>query len=207
MALKTSNNPTARGKRSALLIVDLQNDFCPGGALAVPGGDRIVPVINEYIKLFSEVRLPIFASRDWHPEVTKHFKEYGGLWPPHCVQGTSGAEFHPDLHLPPDTIILTKGEDPEEESYSAFQSIDREGKPFTEALKTDGVAHLYVGGLATDYCVKASVLGAIDEGFTVTVLVDAIMGVNLQPGDSKRALEEMLRRKALTATLKEILLP
>ncbi len=145
MALKTSNNPTAKGKRSALLIVDLQNDFCPGGALAVHGGDRIVQVINEYIKLFSEARLPIFASRDWHPEVTKHFQEYGGLWPPHCVQGTWGAEFHPDLHLPPNTIILTKGEDPEEESYSAFQSIDREGKPFAEALRTDEVSHLYVG--------------------------------------------------------------
>ncbi len=207
MALQTSNNPTARGKRSALLIVDLQNDFCHGGALAVPGGERIVPVLNEYIKLFSKARRPIFASRDWHPNVTKHFKEFGGLWPPHCVQGTWGAEFYPDLHLPPDTIIITKGNDPEEDSYSAFQSVDKEGRPFAETLKRVGVEHLFVGGLATDYCVKASVLDAMDEGFTVTVLTDATMGVKLQPVDSRKALDEMLQGGASTTQLKEIELP
>ncbi|MFQ5585506.1 MAG: bifunctional nicotinamidase/pyrazinamidase [Thermodesulfobacteriota bacterium] len=191
-------------KNSALLIVDLQNDFCPGGALAVPEGDKVVPVLNEYISIFNEAGLPIYASRDWHPVVTKHFKEYGGLWPPHCVQGTRGAEFHPALQLPPDTIILTKGEDPDKDSYSAFQALDEGGRPFTESLLEKGVDHLYAGGLATDYCVKASVLDAIDEGFTVTLLTDAVRGVELEAGDSERALDEMTGKGALTSTIDKV---
>src|SRR3990172_5062826 len=93
-------------KSSALVIVDVQNDFCPGGALPVPEGDKVVPVLNKYIQRFQKAGLPIYASRDWHPEKTKRFKAFGGLWPPHCVQGTKGAAFHPDLKLPKDTIIL-----------------------------------------------------------------------------------------------------
>ncbi|MCM8792549.1 MAG: isochorismatase family protein, partial [Candidatus Omnitrophica bacterium] len=106
--------------KKALLIVDLQNDFCPGGRLAVPRGDKIVPIINKYIKLFSKNKLPIFASRDWHPKRTTHFKKFGGLWPVHCVQNTKGAQFHPKLRLPQETIIISKGMSPQKDSYSAF---------------------------------------------------------------------------------------
>lgn len=188
----------------ALLIVDFQNDFCPGGALAVPEGDSVVPVLNEYIKLFKDVDLPVFASRDWHPEVTKHFKDYGGLWPRHCVQGTNGAEFHSGLVLPPDTIIISKGEDPEKDSYSAFQASDLMARPFIEVLRAKGITHLYVGGLATDYCVRATVLEGIEKGFSVTVLLDAVKGVDLNPGDSEKALDEMVKRGAGKTTIKEI---
>jgi len=188
-----------RGK-SALLVVDMQNDFCPGGALAVREGDRIVSALNRYIEEFSKAGLPVFASRDWHPAVTKHFKQYGGVWPPHCIQGTRGAEFHPDLKLPPDAEIISKGMDPEADSYSAFQGVNDRGESLAEALKRRGVEHIYVGGLATDYCVKFSSLDALSSGFRVTVLEDAVRGVDLQPGDSERAIEEMKRAGAEVRT-------
>src|SRR3989338_4867141 len=110
--------------KKALLVVDLQNDFCPDGSLAVKEGDKIVPTVNKYIKLFSKAKLPILATRDWHPKVTKHFRQYGGLWPKHCVQDTKGAEFHPKLKLAKEAIILSKGMDPEKDSYSALQTVD-----------------------------------------------------------------------------------
>ncbi|HIE43707.1 MAG TPA: nicotinamidase, partial [Candidatus Omnitrophica bacterium] len=154
-------------KRSALLIVDLQNDFCPSGALAVPDGDSIIPVLNRYIDFFSKKNFPVFASRDWHPEKTKHFKEFGGKWPRHCIQNTRGAEIHPDLKLPKDTIILSKGMNPEEDSYSVFQAVDSNGENLFTLLNSLGVEELYVGGLAIDYCVKASVLDALKNGFRV----------------------------------------
>src|SRR3972149_6251805 len=108
--------------------------------------------------------MPIYAPGDWHPEKTRHFKAYGGLWPPHCVQETKGAEFHPDLKSAPNIIIITKGTDPEEDSYSCFQANDSEGNPFAGSLREKGVKHLYVGGLATDYCVRATVLDALKAG-------------------------------------------
>jgi len=187
--------------KRALVIVDTQNDFCPGGALAVPNGDQVVPVLNEYARRFAEEALPIFASRDWHPEKTVHFKDYGGKWPPHCIQGTRGAEFHPDLKLPEGTVIISKGMDPNEDAYSVFQGRDPEGKPFAQALREKGVEHLYVGGLATDYCVRATVLAALQEGFRVTLLLDAVRGVDVNPGDSERAIQEMIAAGANTATL------
>ncbi|MEK7802764.1 MAG: isochorismatase family protein, partial [Deltaproteobacteria bacterium] len=148
--------------------------------------------------------LPIYASRDWHPEKTRHFKAYGGLWPPHCVQGTKGAEFHPDLKPAPSVIIITKGADPEEDSYSCFHAYDSEGKPFAKSLKEKGVKHLYVGGLATDYCVRATVLDALKAGFSVTLLIDAIKGVDIKPGDSAKALEEMEKAGADKTSLKDL---
>ncbi len=187
--------------RAGLLVVDVQNDFVPGGALPVPEGDRVVPVLNEYTRRFREASLPVYFSRDWHPERTKHFKEYGGTWPPHCIQGTWGAEFHPELEVPPDAVIITKGADPEEDAYSAFQGRTPEGEPFAERLRRDGVTHLYVGGLATDYCVRASALDALKQGLRVTVLLDAVRGVDVQPGDSERALAELREAGADTATL------
>lgn len=191
-------------KNIALVIVDVQNDFCPGGALPVPEGDKVAPVLNKYIQMFQKAGLPIYASRDWHPEKTKHFKVFGGAWPPHCIQGTKGAEFHPDLKLSPQIIILTKGEDPNEDSYSAFQSYDSEKKPFTTSLRQKGIQHLYVGGLATDYCVRATVLDGLKQGFKVTVLMDAIKGVDIKPEDSANAIKEMEKAGADKAALKDL---
>ena len=190
--------------KGGLLIVDVQNDFCPGGALAVPDGDKVVPVLNRYIEIFQRAGLPVYASRDWHPAKTRHFKRFGGLWHPHCVKETGGAEFHQGLRLPEESIVITKGEGPDEDGYSAFQAVDPDGRIFSETLKRAGVTHLYVGGLATDYCVKASVLDAIREGFEVTVLADAVRGVDLEPGDSAGALEEMLKAGAKRTTIEEI---
>lgn len=187
--------------RDALLLVDVQNDFCPGGALAVPDGDRIVPIANWYARLFERRGLPVFASRDWHPAETKHFQAGGGPWPPHCVQGTKGAELHAMLSLPDDAVIVSKGMDPEQDSYSAFQAETPEGRALGEELKARGVERLFVGGLATDYCVQASVLDALKLGLQVFLLEDAVRGIELHPGDVHRAVEEMEEHGARTATL------
>ncbi|CAG0971922.1 nicotinamidase/pyrazinamidase [Geobacteraceae bacterium] len=177
---------------SALLIVDVQNDFCPGGGLPVPEGDRVVPVLNHYMALFGERKLPIFASRDWHPATTSHFRDYGGIWPVHCVQGSEGARFHRDLALPEDVIVISKGMDPSRDDYSAFQAIMDDGVRFSVVLKELGIRKLYVGGLATDYCVKESVLDGLRHGLSVALLEDAVRGVDLKPGDSASAIDEMV---------------
>ncbi|MFQ5828589.1 MAG: nicotinamidase [Candidatus Methylomirabilia bacterium] len=183
--------------RDALVVVDVQNDFCPGGSLAVPDGDRVVPALNQYIERFAALKAPIFASRDWHPRVTKHFKEYGGMWPPHCVQETRGADFHPELRLRPEITVVSKGMDPNEDAYSCFQAQDAEGTDFAVALGSRRVRRLFVGGLATDYCVKSTALNALKDGFEVVLLEDAIRAVDVNPGDGIKALEEM---KAAGAT-------
>jgi len=189
-------------KGSALLIVDVQKDFCPGGSLAVAGGDEIIPVINNYIRLFQEKGLPILASRDWHPETSVHFKTCGGIWPVHCVQGSEGAQFHPEMRLPESTVILSKGTNPErDDEYSDFRAVTEQGIPFPEFLKEQGISRLYISGIATDYCVKATVIDALNNGFAVTLLEDAISGVDLNPGDSARAIDEMI---AAGATLEDI---
>jgi len=191
-------------KFSALLAVDVQNDFCPGGSLAVPGGDRVVPVLNNYIDIFSKEGLPVIASRDWHPHETTHFKDFGGIWPPHCVQGTKGAEFHPGLRLPAEAVIITKGSEPGSDDYSAFQAVTPEDRPLEEFLSGLGIVSLFVGGLATDYCVRESVLEGLKRGFPVFLLTDAVAGVELKPGDSEKAVSEMLSAGAKEATLKEV---
>jgi len=190
--------------RAALIMVDVQNDFCSGGALAVRGGDEVVPVLNDYASRFSRAGLPIYATRDWHPEETSHFEPWGGTWPPHCIAGTNGAAFHSGLRFPKETVIVSKGTQPERDSYSAFHGQDYDDRSFEESLRRRGVHHLYVGGLATDYCVKFSVLDALSQGFAVTVLVDAVRGVEREAGDSERALEQMKRAGASTATLETI---
>ena len=126
--------------RDALLVVDVQNDFCPGGSLAVPEGDRVVPVLNGYIARFEAAGAPVFACRDWHPVRTRHFQAYGGVWPPHCVQGTTGAAFHPALALPREAAVFSKGMDPEQDAYSAFQGEDASGRPLVRVLKDRGRA-------------------------------------------------------------------
>ncbi|MEE9613975.1 MAG: bifunctional nicotinamidase/pyrazinamidase [Thermodesulfobacteriota bacterium] len=191
-------------KESALVVVDVQNDFCPGGALGVAEGDAVVEVLNRYMGLFRERGLPVFITRDWHPPETNHFKEFGGVWPVHCVQGTPGAELHPALKPPDGVTLLTKGDRPDEDAYSVFQARDPEGRGFSELLRESGVTRLYIGGLATDYCVRETVLDALREGFKVTVLVDAVKGVDLKPGDSERALGEMKEAGADTVTLEDL---
>ncbi len=188
----------------ALLIVDVQNDFCPDGALGVPAGDRVVAVVNEYAERFNRRRLPVFASRDWHPEETRHFRAMGGPWPAHCVAGTPGAAFHPDLRLPEGTVVMSKGTNPRDDGYSAFEATSEDGRGLSEALKARGVRRLYVAGLATDYCVRATVLDAIERGIEPVVLLDAIQGIDVEPGDEARALDEMMRAGARTATLATI---
>ncbi len=188
-------------KTAALVIIDVQNDFCPGGSLPVPEGDKVVPVLNRYIELFRAKELVVFASRDWHPARTGHFKAYGGIWPPHCIQGSSGAQFHPDLQLPPQVIIISKGMDPAKDDYSAFSGVSEQQIPFPETLKILGIRHLYVGGLATDYCVMETVLEGLRQGFSVTLLEDAVRGVDLSPGDSEKAMAEMTELGADTTNV------
>lgn len=178
-------------RKPALLVVDLQNDFCPGGALGVPDGDRIVSRVNRTIELFERRGLPILATRDWHPRVTKHFKEFGGAWPPHCIQGTKGARFHPDLRLPKDIVLLSKGMDPEQDSYSGFQALSPAGRDLESVVRDLGIDEIFLCGLATDYCVRATALDARRRGIRVHVLEDAIKGVEVRPGDSVAAIREM----------------
>lgn len=178
-------------KDAALLLVDVQNDFCLGGALPVPDGDKVVVPLNRVASCFEAAGLAVVASRDWHPEVTCHFKEFGGAWPPHCVQGSPGAAFHPALRLPDATVVISKGISPDSDSYSAFDGRSEDGMSLDETLSALNIRRLYVGGLATDYCVRSSVLDALSAGYEVTVLVDAIAGVDINQGDSVKALEEM----------------
>lgn len=187
--------------KDALIIVDVQNDFCPGGALAVTDGDQVVPALNLYIEKFRRAALPIFATRDCHPEKTRHFKAYSGVWPPHCIQGTRGAEFHAELALPVDAVIVSKGTSPDEEGYSGFEGRDEKGARLADLLRACGVEKLYVGGLATDYCVKHTVLDGLKQGFKVVLLEDAVRGVNLKSDDSERAIDEMARAGAQKETL------
>jgi nicotinamidase/pyrazinamidase len=186
-----TNLPTQSTDRAALVIVDVQRDFCPGGSLPARDGDRILPAINRHIAGARDLRLPVYASRDWHPTVTRHFKAYGGEWPPHCVEGTEGAEFHPALALPPDAIVISKGDDPERPGYSAFDGRTPDGRPFLTDLRERGIERLYIGGLTTEYCVKQTVLDARRAGLHVSVLLDAIAGINQHPGDADRSLIEM----------------
>jgi len=173
-------------KQKALIIVDVQNDFCPGGSLAVTHGDEVVAPLNELIKQFLDRGEPVFKTRDWHPAKTKHFKAYGGVWPVHCVQGTLGAEFHPDLIDDPRITIISKGIDESADGYSGF-----DGTNLGQLLRQQNVAEVWVGGLATDYCVKHTVLDALHEGFKVKALGDAMRAVNVNPADGAKAVEEM----------------
>ena len=190
--------------RDALVVVDVQNDFCPGGALAVPGGDAVVAPLNDYIARFRAADGAVFASRDWHPTKTRHFKSQGGVWPPHCVQGTPGAAFHPALALPAGVTIVSKGMDPGDDAYSCFQAETEDGLPFAAALGECGASRLFVGGLATDYCVRATVLDALKEGFEVVLLEDASRAVDLKPGDGERAMAEMIAAGARSVRLSDI---
>jgi nicotinamidase/pyrazinamidase len=191
---------------AALLIVDVQHDFCEGGALAVPGGDEVVPMINEVARAAAVARAPVFASRDWHPPQSSHFTAFGGAWPVHCVQNTPGAALHHALELPQATRVVTKGDsaaDPH--GYDAFDGHLDDGTPLARALRSLGVTCVVVAGLATDYCVRNSVFGARRAGFEVTLLRDAVRAVDVGDGDGQRAIADMIASGA-RVTDSEVLL-
>lgn len=184
-------------KKRALILVDVQNDFCPGGSLAVAHGDEVVAPLNKLAERFLERGEPVFKSRDWHTPTTKHFADYGGSWPVHCVQNTKGAEFHPDLIDDIHIRVISKGLG-DEDSYSAFDGTD-----LALQLQRLGVEEIWVGGLATDYCVKNTVLDGLKQGFRVKALADAMRAVDVNPGDGARAMEEMGLAGAEIVTTRE----
>jgi nicotinamidase/pyrazinamidase len=164
-------------KGDGLLIIDVQNDFCPDGALPIMGGDQVVPLLNRWIEAAQEKRIPIYASCDWHPMRHPSFKAEGGKWPAHCIAGTKGAAFHQDLKLPDDIVQITKGVRFDQDQNSAF---DQTG--LTALLRRDHVNRLWVGGLALDVCVLATVLDALQEGFRISVILEATRPVSLEGG-------------------------
>jgi nicotinamidase/pyrazinamidase len=170
----------------ALIAVDVQNDFLPGGSLAVPEGDAVVPALNRYLAAFAARALPVFATRDWHPPNHCSFKAQGGIWPPHCVAATGGAEFALCLALPQTAVIISKAATPEADAYSGFRGTDLAAR-----LHSGRATRLLIGGLATDYCVLNTVKDALAGGFEVLLLADAIRAVDVKPGDGARALDEM----------------
>lgn len=184
---------------TALVLVDLQNDFLPGGALGVPGGDAVIPPLNRCAAAFAAAGRPVFATRDWHPPDHCSFREQGGPWPPHCVAGSEGAAFAPGLALPATAMVIGKGSRPEADAYSGFDGTD-----LARRLRDNGCDDLVVGGLATDYCVRATALDGLREGFEVTVLTDAVAAVDVQPGDGDRALAEMAEAGCTLTTSKEL---
>lgn len=175
----------------ALLIVDVQNDFLPGGKLAVPAGDEVIPVLNRAIMLFGWHALPVYATRDWHPADHCSFAAQGGPWPPHCVVGTQGAAFASSLALPPAAHIVSKATTAKKDAYSGFAETD-----LAQQLRAQRVTRLFIGGLATDYCVLNTVRDALAQGFSVVLLLDAIRAVELNPGDGQAAIDEMVARGA-----------
>lgn len=183
----------------ALVVVDVQNDFLPGGALAVPKGDAVVPALNRYLSRWGGKGLPVYATRDWHPPEHCSFQARGGPWPVHCVAGTRGAEFAPGLEIPKDAIVISKGASRDRDAYSGFDGTD-----LHERLQAAGIRRVFVGGLATDYCVLATVKDALRLGYAVYVLDDAIEAVNVRPDDGAKARAEMAREGAVTIRFEQI---
>lgn len=186
-------------KGDVLFIVDLQNDLLPGGALPVPDGAAVIPVLDGYGEKFDHCGLPVMATRDWHPPDHCSFKAQGGPWPPHCVAGTHGAELASTLALPRHSEIISKAKARDRDAYSAF-----EGTGLAHKLNRQHCQRLFIGGLATDYCVRATALGALAEGFEVVLLEDAIRALDVQAGDGARAIAEILARGGRLARLPEV---
>src|SRR6185503_10669234 len=186
---------------SALVLVDIQNDFCPGGALAVAEGDETVSVATRLLPHFPL----IISTQDWHPINHVSFRERGGPWPPHCVQGTEGAALHPDLNRTPISHYFFKASSVDNDAYSEFEGADDTGHSLDEVLRSNGVKRLYVAGLATDYCVRATVLDGVSRGYEVYVCTDGVRAVNVDPMDGEKALNEMSRAGAHLITSDEIL--
>lgn len=184
---------------NALIVVDVQRDFLPGGALPVPAGEQVVAPLSLYARKFHEHSWPVFATQDWHPSGHASFRERGGLWPPHCVGNSFGARLADGLRLPPETQFIHKGTRLEEDAYSGFDGTDLD-----ERLHAAGATRLFVGGLTTDYCVLGTVRDARRLGYEVHLLEDAIRGVEARPGDSERARREMLELGALPTRLADV---
>lgn len=170
----------------ALLVVDVQNDFLPGGALPVNAGNAVLAPLNDWIERFAKAALPIFATRDWHPLNHCSFRAQGGPWPPHCIAGTAGADFPSRLKLPPDVQVIGKGTLPQDDAYSGFSGTDLDLR-----LRRQAIHRLFVGGLATDYCVLATVLEGLRLKYRVVLLAEAIRALNARPGDEARAVSAM----------------
>ena len=183
--------PAELDRRDCLLAVDVQKDFCPGGALAVRGADAVVPRLNRWMRDATAAGAKVVASRDWHPDGHVSFAERGGDWPRHCVRGTGGAEYHDDLELPNEAVVVSKGTEADRDAYSAF-----DGTGLAERLREWGVERVFVGGLALDYCVKATVLDGLAAGFDVHLIRDATRPVEVSPGDGDRAIDELVRAGA-----------
>ena len=184
------------GEGDALLIVDLQVDFLPGGKLGVPDGDAVIAPINRLIDLYTARGLPVVASRDWHPELHCSFAAQGGPWPPHCVAASEGAAFADGMRLPADAIVVSKADTADQDAYSAFN-----GTGLADDLRARGVRRLAVCGLATDYCVLNTVVDALAEGFAVLAIPDAMRAVDVAQGDGERALARMLLQGAAPVQL------
>ncbi len=180
-------------RNAALLIVDMQNDFMPGGVLEVRDSDKIIPIINRCIKKFNLKGAKVFATRDWHPEGHISFKERGGPWPKHCVQNTKGAELHKDLERVDE--IISKAMDRDKEAYSGFEGTD-----LADRLKANNIKDVFISGVATDYCVKNTAIDAIKHGFNVYLIRDAVKGI----GDEERAIKEMQSNGVKVITSSEI---
>lgn len=175
----------------ALIVVDVQNDFLPGGSLAISQGNQVIEPLNRMIHHFETKGLPIFATRDWHPAHHCSFKEQGGIWPPHCIADSHGAAFSKQLNLPPSAIIISKATQLDKDAYSGFEGTD-----LAQQLRLQQIKRIFIGGLATDYCVLNTVKDALKEGFETLVLEDAIRAVNVKPTDEKAAKDEMLAKGA-----------
>lgn len=183
----------------ALIIVDVQNDFLPGGSLAVPNGDETVPVLNDLLRRFAARSLPVYATRDWHPPDHCSFVAQGGIWPPHCIAGTRGAAFAPGLALAEDAAVISKATGAGADAYSGFEGTDLDAR-----LRAQGVGRLLVGGLATDYCVLNTVRDARRLGYEVLLMIEAIRAVDVKPGDGERAIAEMRELGARLARVADI---
>lgn len=181
-----------RYKDAALVLVDLQNDFCPGGALAVQEGDAVIPVVNQLLEVFPLV----VATQDWHPVDHISFTAQGGRWQPHCVQNSHGAQFHPLLEQSKIDLIIWKAFAQDRDAYSGFEGVDHKGRSMDVALKSAGVKKIYIAGLATDYCVKATALDGLKNGYEVFVIKDAVRAVEINKGDGERALQELISQGA-----------
>ncbi|WP_305822147.1 nicotinamidase [Massilia brevitalea] len=192
-------NPIRLQDSDALLVIDMQYDFLPGGSLGVPEGDQVLAPVNEAMARFAALGLPVYASRDWHPENHISFAERGGPWPPHCVAETRGAAFSDELALPADTVIISKADSADADAYSAFN-----GTALADHLRQHGVTRVFVCGLATDYCVLNTALDARTEGFDTVILPEAMRAVNVQPQDGERAIAQMREAGVSTATLAEL---
>ncbi len=184
----------------ALIVVDVQNDFCPGGSLGVRGGDAVARKMGETARMFAERGGKVFATQDWHPAGHLSFAAQGGQWPDHCVQGSHGAEFHAELELPEGAHVIKKGASLDKDAYSGFIDSDLDAQ-----LKASGITRVYVGGLTTDYCVVNTVVDALANGYETYVLTDAVAAVNVEPGDGDRALHLMELNGAVLTTTEEAL--